>query len=288
MTVFKQKWIFCSVGFSLRLEQAKAYSTEKLIGFLFLFVFSACSEKITERKDWDKVFEEYGVKGSFLLYDQKNDSYMAHNYARCEQGFVPASTFKIFNALVGLETEVVKDEKMVIKWDGKIRNTPAWNEDHSLRSAIKVSCVPYFQEVARRVGEENMQKYLIKASYGNQKMGAKLDNFWLEGDLRISVKEQVDFLKRFYDYDLPFSRRNIGIVKKILLVEETENYKLYAKTGWGVEQDKNIGWWVGFIETKNKVYFFATNIEGRHISDSKFQKARIEITQRFLRELKIM
>lgn len=75
---------------------------------------------------------------------------------------------------------------------------------------------------------------MAQVGYGNGKIGnqADIDKFWLEGELRITPHQQIQFLRRFYNNDLPFSQRSLAIVKDILVVEKTPDYTIRAKTGW--------------------------------------------------------
>ncbi|MBN1314306.1 MAG: class D beta-lactamase [Anaerolineales bacterium] len=200
-----------------------------------------------------------GIDGAFVLYDLYNDRTIRYNPERCAQRFIPASTFKVLNSLIGLETGVITDENCVIEWDGAQYEVPEWNRDHTLQTAIQVSAVWVYQELARQVGVEEMQQYVDAAGYGNQDISGEIDTFWLEGGLRISADEQVEFLQRLYQDDLPFSTRSMDIVKKILVQEETSTWRLSGKTGSAQRIDPHIGWFVGYLEIEENVYFFATN-----------------------------
>ncbi|MEW5959675.1 MAG: class D beta-lactamase [Chloroflexota bacterium] len=218
---------------------------------------SPASEVI--KPELEKYFQ--GFKGAFVLYDLNSNQYIRYNPERCTERFIPASTFKIMNSLIGLETGIIPDENYVIEWDGTTYNVPSWNQDHSLKTAIQNSVVWYYQELARQVGKEKIQSYVDAANYGNKDISGQIDTFWLEGGLRISANEQVEFLKRLYQGNLPFSSRSISIVKKILVLEKAESYQLSGKTGSGQRITPHQGWFVGYLETKGNVYFFATNFE---------------------------
>ncbi|MBK7106144.1 MAG: class D beta-lactamase [Ignavibacteriae bacterium] len=257
---------------------------------LICFVVSNFSqtpiEEITEnyfvKNEWESFFNKANVTGTFVLYNLTKDSCLVYNSDRAETQYLPASTFKIPNSLISLETKVINDENEIIKWDGEKRFIDNWNQDHNLKSGIKYSVVWFYQELARRIGFEKMQEFVTKINYGNKKLGDKIDTFWLEGDLRINAVEQILFLNKFIKNELPFSKRNMEIVKNILLVDSTDAYKLYAKTGWSarVEKDKQIGWYVGFVETKNDTWIFAINID---INDEKDLPQRINITREILK-----
>lgn len=211
-----------------------------------------------------------------MIRDNNHEAVNYYNKERCLKRFTPASTFKIFNSLVALETAIAPDEQLVIKWDS-IPRMESWDKDMNMREAFKVSCVPYYQEIARRIGQPMMQHYLDTANYGNKTIGPKIDEFWLNDSLQISADEQVGFVKRLYFYELPFSERSQRIVKSMMLQEETPTYKLYYKTGWGIRTKGQVMWIVGIAEkiehmkehenSMNKSnervypYFFALNFE---------------------------
>ena len=215
---------------------------------------------IEESPDLEKFFQ--GYSGAFVLYDLNNDRYTRHAPEQCAERLLPASTFKILNSLIGLETGLIPDENYVIRWDGTPYPNSSWNQDHTLKTAFQNSVVWYYQELARRVGRGKMQYYVDAADYGNKDISGKIDSFWLDGGLRISADEQVEFLKRLYLGELPFSQRSIKIVKEILVLEDTGTYRLSGKTGAGQMGALNVGWFVGYVEEQGNAYFFAANIKG--------------------------
>ncbi|CAN1211477.1 class D beta-lactamase [Tumidithrix helvetica PCC 7403] len=238
-----------------------------------------------ERTDFGKYFQQAGVKGTFLLYDLKQDRYLVYNAKRAKTRFLPASTFKIFNSLVALETGAIADENVVIKWDGTKRDIPEWNQDQTLRSAIEYSTVWFYQELARRIGLARMQRYINLVDYGNRDIGGGIDRFWLDGKIRISPKEQIDFLVKFYQNKLPFSNRSLAIVKDIMIREQTSEYILRGKTGWASSTSPNLGWFVGYLERGDRAFFFAINIDIQKPDDAK---ARIKIAKQILTELSLL
>jgi beta-lactamase class D len=237
--------------------------------------------------DFKKYFDSSGVKGSIVVYDLNADKYFYYDSARCGKQFTPASTFKIPNSIIGLETGVIADENFVIKWDGVKRQHEEWNADLDLKTAIKLSAVPYYQELARRVGEDKMKELVTKLNYGNMDISGGVDKFWLNGHLKISQFQQIDFLKKLYKGELPVSKRSMDITKNIILNEDTLGYKLRAKTGTNDIENLNIGWWVGWVEKEGNAYFFATNIEAKDLNDN-FYEARKLITRKVLQELGIL
>ncbi len=269
--------------------------TQTLLLVLTICGLTACVQKQSSeiRDDFKKYYDQFEVEGSFVLYDQEQDKYIFYNQGQFEQVFSPASTFKICNSLIGLETGVIKDENFVIAWDSITRN-PLWDKDHNLKTAFKNSTVWYYQELARRVGGQQMKDWLNKVNFGNADTTGGIDKFWLTGGLRISPAQQIDFLKRFRNNQFPFSQRSVDIVKNIMIEKDTLDYILRAKKGWGGQDNIEIGWYVGYLESKGNVYYFANCIqtEGTNLNDNKrataFDNARKEIVFLILDDLGLM
>ena len=223
------------------------------------------------REGLAKHFAEDGTSGTFVGY--KTDEYLiiASDKDRSGQPMLPASTFKIANSLIALETGVVGDpDKDVFKWDGVTRPIEAWNRDHTMRSAIAASAVPVYQEIARRIGQERMQKYVDLFEYGNCDIGGGIDQFWLTGNLRIDAIQQVDFVDRLRRGVLPVSKRSQDLVRDILPVTKVGDATIRAKSGLlGAELGKpSLGWLVGWAEKGSTQTVFALNMdctEPRHI-----------------------
>ncbi|MBD2021007.1 class D beta-lactamase [Leptolyngbya sp. FACHB-36] len=245
---------------------------------------------VAQETDFGRHFQELGVDGSVLIYDLNNDRVYQHNPQRNATAFLPGSTFKVLNALISLETGVIPDEITVFTWDGIQRQVPEWNRDLNLKEAMALSAIWFYQVLARRIGHERMQNWVSRVGYGNQKIGKKeeIDSFWLQGELRITPQEQIQFLRRLYKNDLPFSERSLSIVKNMMIVEQTPDYTIRGKTGWVGFADAvrpQIGWFVGYLEKGKNVYFFATNIEIRNKKDSS---ARAELTRRCFKGLGVL
>src|SRR4051812_2781919 len=225
------------------------------------------------RADLAKRFVTEGTVGTFVGY--KIDDYLiiASDTERSGQAFLPASTFKIPNSLIALETGVVEDpDTNLFKWDGVKRGIEAWNRDHTLRSAIAASAVPVYQEIARRIGPERMQKYVDLFEYGNRNIGGGIDQFWLTGDLRIDPVQQIDFVDRLRRGVLPVSKRSQDLVRDILPASKVGDAVIHAKSGLlGAERgEPSLGWLVGWTEKGDAQTVFALNMdckEPRHVAD---------------------
>jgi beta-lactamase class D/D-alanyl-D-alanine dipeptidase len=242
--------------------------------------------KIEERKELKRFFDEAGVTGGIYIYDLNKNKYTVYDRQRMDTGFVPASTSKIIHSLIFLDSGAIADENETLKWDGVRRSVEAWNQDQNLRSALKVSAVWFYTEVSKRVGQEKMQKYYDAARYGNRNTNGFGTDYWNNGSLRITPREQIEFLVKFYQNRLPFSPQVIAVVKDIMTEEKTGKYTLRAKTGWSDAYTPQVGWWVGYVERANgEVYFFATEID---INKNEDAARRKEITRSILKSLNII
>lgn len=240
--------------------------------------------KPQERSDWAPFFLASNAKGTIVVADERTGSNATgiHNLTRSKKRYSPASTFKIPHSLFALETKVVRDEFQIFPWDGTVRNHAPWNHDHNLRSAIRNSVVWVFQQIARDIGEEKEGQYLRKIGYGNADASGGIDEFWLDGKLKISAQEQIAFLRRLYQNKLPFQIEHQRLVKDIMIVEAGRDWRLRAKTGW----DGKIGWWVGWIEWPTGPVFFALNIDTpKRLADLPKREA---ITRAILRSIKAL
>lgn len=251
-----------------------------------VIVLVSCSvNKAKIDNDLKKYFDADHVDGCFAMLDNSNGSVTVYNMQLDTQRVLPASTFKIANSLIGLETGVITDEKMVIKWDGVKRGNENWNQDLTMAQAFKFSAVPYYQEVARRIGRDTLQQWIDTLQYGNKNISGPIDSFWLDNALKISPDEQLGLVKRLYFDKLPFSKRAQQIVRDVMLQEDNTLYKLSYKTGLGLDEKNNeIGWVVGWIEENRHVYFFVTLAKSPD-KDADMATTRMNITKGILKKL---
>lgn len=265
-----------------------------LFGFFCLSVLAiACSpNNVTEEKGLEKYFTEHHVTGVFGLFDNGQGNFVLSDTKKFrDSAYLPASTFKIVNSLIGIETGRVKDDSTVIPWDGITRPVPEWNQDLSMYRAFRYSAVPWFQELARRIGKDTMQFWLDSLGYASRYKPAKIsriDTFWLDNSMKITPDEQLGLVKRLYFDQLPFQRRTQEIVRRMMLMEDNSNYKLSYKTGWEhAENGDAIGWLVGWIEENRHPYFFALQLRSSDPAIN-MKEVRLSILKGILKELGFM
>ncbi len=248
-------------------------------------------ETIIIRNDFHKYFENCIVEGSIVIYDNNKRQWIVSDTVGTRKETLPASTFKIINLLVALETKTIETEHDIVKWVGstdtiKYGYRPEIYHDMTVKNAFDVSAGWVFIELAKKIGKEKYKKYLTLCNYGNLKLSQKEDDFWNFGDFAISPINQVEFLKKLYEGKLPFSKRSMDIVKKTLISEQKEDYTIRAKTGWTREGGINTGWWIGYLEKKEGVYFFATRLlQDRRLNSPSFGNCRKDITKSVFKDL---
>jgi beta-lactamase class D len=233
-----------------------------------MVIASGHSAQQEERPELARFFAAENVTGTFVLHDARAGIVRVYDPARAARRFVPASTFKILNSLIGLETRAVANVDEVVPYGGRPQRLKAWEKDMPLREAIRVSNVPVYQELARRIGLARMAETVRKFDYGNGEIGSVIDRFWLDGPLAISALEQADFLARLATGKLPVGAPALAAVKEITLIEKTERYHLHAKTGWADGPDPDIGWWVGWVERDGAIASFSLNIDIKSDADA--------------------
>ncbi len=258
-----------------------------LVITLFYLAFAAsgfCAASLN--RDLSEFFG--GREGCFVLYDTQADNYIRYNPKGCAQRFSPCSTFKIPNSLIALQTGVATGPEFSLKWDGVTRSIAAWNQDHTMRSAMSNSVVWFYQELARRIGPQRMADQVRRLDYGNCDTSGGITNFWLESTLLISADEQVAFLRRLWADSLPASQDAQNTTRGLIELAHSDDGRiLYGKTGSGGDLKANtyrLGWFVGCVTKGERRLLFATRITGR--ADAGGRQAR-KITEDILKTLQM-
>lgn len=226
-----------------------------------------------------------GYEGSFVLYDLENNAWNIYNMKNATLRTAPNSTYKIYNALFGLEEGIITPENSIIAWDKTNYPIKAWNTDQNLNSAMKSSVNWYFQSIDKQLGISAVKHYIQKIGYGNKNLHADLSSYWMQSSLKISPIEQVELLTKLFRNDLDFTPENVDTVKESFHILSANDGDFYGKTGTGQVNEKNInGWFVGCIETNGNTYIFSTNIQS---SDNATGTKASEISLSILSDMNI-
>ncbi len=249
----------------------------KYFGLVIIWILSA--KLYALENDIERIYSANNVDGSILI--ESLDGTLTYQYnVNDSESFVPASTFKIPNTLIILEEGLIQAPSDVIPWDGVEREYAAWNKDQTLKTAFQHSCVWCYQRYAKRLGDQRYHEYLRAFDYGNQLTGNDVTRFWLDGDLRVSVEDQISFLRKLYAGNLPIQKQHIETLKSIMQSESNSTTKIWSKTGWSGKD----GWYVGYLVHNEKTWFFANHIEIHQRSDLALRK---KLTQDVFRALNI-
>lgn len=247
-------------------------------------VFSLClvliATGIAVAQEIDKsLLKDYDA--ALVIYNRSSGAGTNVNPALSARRLPPCSTFKIYNTLIGLDLGLFKGpDESWYKWDGVQRDIEGWNRNLTLREAFSTSAVPAYQILAHQIGLERMKKYIEQINYGTRDISAGIDIFWLpksgKTSIMISADEQIALLNRLLDGELPFLQKNILILKDIMQVSKTDKGTLYGKTGSGTDSNGQLGWFVGFLESKETIYVFACNITGGENPSGKVARTIVE------------
>ncbi|GFD92803.1 hypothetical protein KUL156_27230 [Alteromonas sp. KUL156] len=270
------------------------------IFIIIVLLFSCKSEEKSKKEkvetkflvnnQFQEILDKAKLEGAILVYDLYKDVHYSNNFDWCKAENLPASTFKIPNSIIALEAGVVKNDSAIFKWNGESRYLKIWEQDLTFKEAFHYSCVPCYQEVARKIGVERMKSSLAKLNFGSMDVNEMtLDNFWLQGKSKINQFQQIDFLKRLHNSELLISERTDSIMKSMMIMHKSNQYVLRGKTGWSVRGEENNGWFVGYVLVKKNAYFFATNVVPKKNFDMKFfSRERKEVTFKALKVLKVL
>lgn len=260
---------------------------------IFLFPFF-CFLTVKAQQDFAKPFIDCDLNGSITIYDYQTKQWISSDIRDSQFPTLPASTFKIMNTLIALESGAVKDEYELVNWHGrtdtvKYGHRPNIYHDMGMKEAFKLSAGWVYVDLAKRIGKPTYRKYLQQSNYGNVDLSIDDADFWNFGNFAISPVNQIEILLGVYEESLPFSKEHFVTLKEMMIAEKTAQYTLRAKTGWTRYGGKDTGWWVGYIEKENKVYFFATRlIKDRQENKPQFGQCRKDITWAILKQLDII
>lgn len=261
---------------------------------LFLFACSSNTVKqhqihaISANKNSEEIkslFDQAYTTGVLVIKRGQTEEIYGNDLKRASTEYVPASTFKMLNALIGLEHHKATTTE-VFKWDGQKRLFPDWEKDMTLGDAMKASAIPVYQELARRIGLDLMAKEVKRIGFGNADIGSKVDNFWLVGPLKITPEQETQFAYELANKTLPFSKNVQEQVQSMMFIEEKNGRKIYAKSGWGWDVEPQVGWLTGWVvQPQGEIVAFSLNLEMKKGIPSSIRK---EIAYKGLEQLGVL
>lgn len=271
-----------------------------------IYTYSSCSKKVSSaknaslpvplevRKDFHQWFQDCGVTGSLLLHHLESGKWISSDSTSIHTYSLPASTFKIPNLLIALNTKTIENTDQVIPWVGATDTSrygyrPEIYHDMKVKEAFQTSAGWVFVEFSKRIGHKHYRQTLKELNYGNQNISDKDADFWNFGKFGVTPYQQIQLLKGLYLNQLPFDPQHMEQTRQTMLAEYTDQYKIHAKTGWTREGGINTGWWVGYASTPSGTWFFATRLfQDRKNNRDDFGPCRKEITRKALRAVKAM
>ena len=227
-----------------------------------------------------RIFQAAGANGTMVIASLDGTRQFVHNDSRAKTRLPAASTFKILNSLMALDEGAISGPEEVFVWDGHQYDIPDWNRSHTLASAYKASCVWCYQVIASRIAPKTYQAHIQRAGYGQLVEPFDQTRFWLDGSLKISAHEQIEFIRKLVNRSLPYKAASYEAVRDIMIIEKTDTYTIRAKTGWATSSTPQVGWYVGYVETKSGTWLFAFNMD---IADKSQLPLRQQVTMKGLK-----
>lgn len=214
-------------------------------------------------QELDPLLDEAGVTGTIVVQRVSDGREWSGGAQRADTRFIPASTFKIPNSLILLQSGTVSGPDERLQWDGTEHAFAAWNQDQSFEQAFQRSAVWAYQHWTRELGRHAITAHIAALDYGNTDIGEAglVDRFWLDGPLEVSAREQIGFLARLQARDLPFDAAHMDTVIAMMEQASGEDWTLRGKTGWRFGGEPDIGWYVGWLEFDGETWVFALNID---------------------------
>lgn len=296
--IYENDNIVVSESFNIEIQESGTYTVtvtgEKAKGSVS---FEKIAGEETERKevsettiDLSEAFR--GVNGCAVIFSPVQEEYSFFNEDMCRQEKSPYSTFKIISALSGLQNGIIANELSTMGYDGTDYGNLEWNGDLTLEEAFQKSCIWYFRKVIDSIGKDKIQEELNGLQYGNCDISEwngsninpmeMLNGFWLDSSLKISPVEQVEVLQRIFEGKSDYGSDNIEILRKIMLVDESDTQKIYGKTGTSGNGE---AWFVGFSESSNEerkyfAIYLNDNEQREQVSGTKAKELALEVLKK--------
>lgn len=202
----------------------------------------------------------------------------------CSTRVTPASTFKIAISLMGFDSGFLKDEHApalpyrtgYVDWGGEV-----WRQPTDPARWIKYSVVWFSEQVTQSLGQQRFQNYATAFQYGNEDVSGDpgkhngVMGSWIDSSLRISPLEQVAFLKKVVNRQLPVTPHAFDMTERITEVTTLpDGWDIHGKTGMGspgtagaFDRAHAYGWFVGWARKGSRTLVFARLIQDEKVEE---------------------
>lgn len=200
----------------------------------------------------------------------------------CNSRVTPASTFKIAISLMGFDAAFLQDEHSPTlpyhpgdpDWGGA-----AWLEPTDAVRWFQYSVVWFSQRVTHALGEAAVKRYTESFDYGNTDLSGDpeknngLDRAWISSSLKISPHEQITFLKRLVNRQLPVSPHAFDMTSRISqIAQRPDGWDVHGKTGTAFprmgdgssDEAHGYGWFIGWATKDEHSLVFARLVQDDH------------------------
>ncbi|NTS77179.1 class D beta-lactamase [Catenovulum sp. SM1970] len=253
--------------------------------FSLLCTFTAFAQQAAPHKPQPLCQSECAM----LIKAKRGDYVYQYNHQRISRRYTPFSSFKIANTLIALDSGKITSLNQPLTFDLTKYPVEKWwpkiwyQAPVDIRTAFQSSALPVYQQLALEMGAKTVQQYVDQFDYGNKDISSGIDSFWLNGSIEISAAEQVELIANIEQQNYPLKATTYSLFKQVMLVEKTDDYALYAKTGTGpVGPKKYIGWYVGYIERADNTFYFAFNLDGTNFKG--IVKERVPTAKKILKQ----
>jgi beta-lactamase class D len=265
--------------------------------FLLFLIFAlllgiSCSftqKNIEQNERLNFLHKSMGVKSTIIVYNQQKNKLISNDTVAYKEMYSPNNTFYLYESLIGLESGNIKDSTDIYSWDFVRYPNENWNQDQHLSMALKYQTEWYFKQVAKTIDTSKMQSWLNLIGYGNKDISGGIDQFWKNNSLKISIKQQFDLFKRLYYYNLPFSFDYLKFIRKTFVKNRLTNKNLYSFRTKGMNNNKPMIWYLGYVEFLNNTYLVVHCVEMNSRKKNKyFSTIQSELLFSSLKELGII
>lgn len=198
-----------------------------------------------------------------LIADARTGAIVLEQGPGCDTPTTPASTFKVPLAVMGYDAGFLSDahtpalpfKKGYADWGGE-----EWRQTADPTRWMDYSIVWYSQQIAKSLGAAQLQRYSAAFDYGNADFSGDkgkdngLERAWISSSLKVTPRQQLAFLTKLFNGQLPVSQHAMTTTISILQQRTSaDGWQLRGKTGSAFPRfaDGNFdrahgwGWYVG-------------------------------------------